>query len=143
MAEEEQATPANWNQKIIEEFRATGGKVGGPFAGSTLLLLTTTGARTGKPRTNPVAFLRDGERILIIASAAGAATNPDWYHNLVANPDVTVELGAETFAATAVPLRGEERDRLFAHVVQLAPGFGEYQAKTPRVIPVVALYRKP
>jgi deazaflavin-dependent oxidoreductase (nitroreductase family) len=90
-----------------------------------------------------VAFLRDGERIMIIASAAGAPTNPAWYHNLAANPDVTVELGTETFAATAVPLRGEERDRLFAHVVQLAPGFGEYQAKTSRVIPVVALYRKP
>jgi deazaflavin-dependent oxidoreductase (nitroreductase family) len=84
-----------------------------------------------------------GDRVLIVASAAGAPAHPDWYHNLLANPEVTVELGTETFAASAVPLDGEERDRLFAHITSLAPGFADYQTKTSRVIPVVALYRQP
>jgi deazaflavin-dependent oxidoreductase (nitroreductase family) len=139
-------TVHDWNRRIIEEFRANGGKVGAPFENSTLLLLTTTGAKSGQKRTNPLAYMPDGDRMLIIASKAGAPTNPDWYYNLLAHPEVTVEVGngtkVETFNAIATVITGEERDRLFARVVERAPGFGEYQAKTTRIIPVIALTRK-
>ncbi|WP_169947839.1 nitroreductase family deazaflavin-dependent oxidoreductase [Microbispora sp. H11081] len=135
---------SDWNIKIIEEFRANGGKVGGAFEGTPLILLTTTGAKSGAARTNPVACLRDGDRFLVFASYAGAPRNPDWYHNLLANPTVTVEAGdgttIETFTATAVPLTGEERDRMYARQAELVPIFAEYQKKTSRVIPVVALH---
>ncbi|MEU8175945.1 nitroreductase/quinone reductase family protein [Microbispora hainanensis] len=137
---------SEWNDKIIEEFRANAGTVGGPFEGTPLILLTTTGARTGAVRTNPVVCLCDGERILVFASYAGAPRHPDWYHNLLANPTVTVEVGdgtaIETFTATATPLSGEERDRMYARQTELAPVFADYQKKTSRVIPVVALYRR-
>lgn len=137
---------SEWNDKIIEEFRGNAGTVGGPFEGTPLILLTTTGARTGAARTNPVACLRDGDRTLVFASYAGAPRHPDWYHNLLANPTVTVEAGdgtaIETFTATAVPLSGEERDRMYARQAELAPVFADYQARTSRVIPVVALYRR-
>jgi deazaflavin-dependent oxidoreductase (nitroreductase family) len=129
----------DWNRQIIEEFRANEGKVGGPFAGGTLLLLTTTGAKSGKQRTNPLAYLPDGERLVIIASKAGAPTHPDWYHNLIAHPEVTVEVGTETFKATATVVVGEERDELYAKQVERMPGFAEYEAKTTRRIPVIAL----
>ncbi|MEV6140290.1 nitroreductase family deazaflavin-dependent oxidoreductase [Nocardia sp. NPDC051990] len=130
----------DWNQQIIAEFRANAGKVGGPFEGKDLLLLTTTGAKTGLPRTNPTAYIRDGNRFVIIASKGGAPENPDWYHNLLANPRVTLEIGTETIEATATPLTGgSERDRLFAAMVAAMPGFAEYQTKTDRLIPVVAL----
>jgi deazaflavin-dependent oxidoreductase (nitroreductase family) len=142
MTLEDQPTPDEFNRRIIEEFRANGGKVVGRFAGADMVLLTTTGAKTGKRRTNPLVCFPDGDRVLVIASMAGAPTNPAWYHNLLANPEVTVEIGTETHEATAVPLEGEERDRIFDRVVEAAPGFGAYQAKTSRVIPVVALYRK-
>jgi deazaflavin-dependent oxidoreductase (nitroreductase family) len=135
------AGPNDWNRAIIEEFRGNGGKVGGQFAGAPLLLLTTTGARTGQRRTNPMMYLADGDRLLVFASKMGAPTNPDWYHNLVANPTVTVEVGDETFDARATALSGEERDRLYARQAALYPGFAEYQQKTSRVIPVVALER--
>jgi len=130
-----------WNKKIIAEFRANGGKVGGQFEGAPLLLLTTTGAKSGRELTTPVMYLADGDRKLIFASKAGAPTNPAWYHNLIANPTVTVEVGNESFQAKAVPVTGEERDRLYAKQATLYPGFAEYQEKTTRVIPVVALER--
>lgn len=132
----------NWNSKIIEEFRANGGKVGGPFEGGTLLLLTTTGAKSGKQRVNPLAYLPDGERYVIFASKAGAPTNPDWYYNLVAHPQVTLEVGTEQFEATATEVTGGERDQLYARIVERMPGFGDYEKKTTRKIPVIALERR-
>lgn len=135
------ANPADWNRAIIDEFHANGGKVGGPFEGAPLLLLTTTGARTGRRLTSPLMYNTDGDRLLIFASKGGAPTNPAWYHNLVATPRVTVEVGTETFDATATVLHGEERDRLFARHAAQFPGFAEYQAKTTRTIPVIALER--
>lgn len=133
--------PNEYDRAIIEEFRANQGTVGGPFTGATLLLLTTTGAKSGRRLTTPVVYATDGDRLLVFASKAGAPTNPAWYHNLVANPSVTLEVGPETFAARATVLAGEERDRLFAEQAGRNPGFAEYQAKTSRVIPVVALER--
>jgi deazaflavin-dependent oxidoreductase (nitroreductase family) len=141
---EQQPTPSEFNQRIIEEFRANGGKVGGMFEGAPLVLLTTTGARTGRPHTNPAIYLRDGERVLVFASNAGLPRNPDWYHNLVAAPRVTVEIGTgdgdiERYPAEAAPLQGEERDRLYLVQSELNPAFVAYQAGTTRVIPVIAL----
>jgi len=133
--------PNDWNQSIIAEFRANAGKVGGPFAGGSLLLLTTTGAKTGRRLTSPVMYSSDGDRLLVFASKAGAPTHPDWYHNLIANPEVTVEQGTETFNARAVVVTGEERDRLYAEQATRSPQFAEYQTKTTRQIPVVALER--
>ena len=132
---------SDWNRQIIEEFRSNGGKVGGSFAGAPLLLLTTTGARSGIARTTPVMYLPDGERLIIFASKAGASTNPDWYHNLVAHFEATVEVGSETFKVTAVEVTGEERDQLYARQAALYSGFAAYEAKTTRRIPVIALQR--
>jgi deazaflavin-dependent oxidoreductase (nitroreductase family) len=132
---------ADFNQQIIQEFRANAGKVGGMFERADLVLLTTVGAKSGKRRTSPVGYARDGDRILVFASNAGQPKHPDWYHNLLANPQVTVETGTEAFAATAVPLHGEERDRLYAEQGKRVPAYAKYQAQTDRVIPVVALYR--
>ena len=132
----------NWNRGTIEEFRANEGKVGGYWEGRPLLLLTTTGARSGQRHTTPTMYLRDGDRLLVFASKGGAPTHPDWYHNLVAHPQVTVEVGAETYEATATVLSGEERDRLFARQAELFPQFAGYQAKTTRKIPVIALQRR-
>ena len=132
----------SWNQDIIEQFRANQGTISdGQFKGRALLLLTTTGARSGKPFTVPLAFTRTGEDYVIIASKAGMPTNPDWYHNLVAHPTVKVEVGPETFEARARVTDGEERERLFAAQVALMPGFGDYQQKTTRVLPVIVLER--
>src|SRR5579871_5736716 len=131
----------DWNQAIIAEFRANGGKVGGPFAGAPLLLLTTTGAKTGRSHTTPVMYNTDGDRLLVFASKARAPANPAWYHNLVAHPKVTVELSTEKFEANAVPVTGAERDRLFSRHAAQYPQFAEYQRNTTRTIPVVALER--
>ena len=131
----------DWNRQIIETFRTNGGEVGGMWGGRPLLLLTTTGAKSGQHRTHPVMYLRDGDRLLVFASKGGAPTNPDWYHNLLAHPEVTVEVGNETFDATATPLTGEERDRIYAHWAKMYPQFDEYQKKTTRKIPVIALER--
>jgi len=131
----------DFNRAIIDEFRANGGKVGGPFEGAPVLLLTTTGAKSGERRTTPVMYLPDGERMVIFASKAGAPTNPAWYHNLLANPTTTVEVGQDTVEATAVVTTGEERDRLFARQAGLYPQFAEYAQKTTRQIPVIALER--
>jgi deazaflavin-dependent oxidoreductase (nitroreductase family) len=131
----------DFNRQVIEEFRANGGRVGGWFEGARLLLLTTTGARSGAPHTTPLGHLPDGgDRVLVIASAGGAPHHPDWYHNILADPMVTVEDGVFTYRARAEVVRGEERDRLFARAVEADPGWGEYQARTTRVLPVVALH---
>lgn len=132
----------NWNRQMIEEFRANGGKVGGMWEGRPLLLLTTTGAKSGQRHTTPTMYLRDGDRLLIFATKAGAPTHPDWYHNLLAHPVVTVEVGNEIYEATATVLKGEERDRLYARQAELYPQFGEYQKRTTRMIPVIALERR-
>ncbi len=133
----------DFNRKIIEEFRANGGRVGGPFEGASLLLLHTKGAKSGQDRINPLAYLDLDGRRYVFASKAGMDTNPDWYHNLVANPDVSVEVGTETYGATAQSLRGEERGRVYATQAGRSPVFAEYQEKTARVIPVVELVRAP
>ncbi|MFF4354231.1 nitroreductase/quinone reductase family protein [Streptomyces sp. NPDC001530] len=136
--------PNPFNQQVIDEFRANNGRVGGYFEGARLLLLTTTGARTGTPHTTPVGFYPDGgERVLVVASAGGAPQHPDWFHNLVAHPRVTVEDGVFTYEAEAVVLERAERDAVFARAVEDDPGWAEYQAKTDRVIPVVALHPIP
>ena len=132
----------DFNTKIINEFRANGGKVGPPFEGAPMVLLHTTGAKSGKERVNPLVYTRDGDRYVIIASKAGAPTNPDWYHNIKANPNVTVEIGEETFDVTATVIdSGDERDRLYNAQAELMPGFKEYEQATDRVIPVVVLDR--
>ena len=130
------------NRKIIEEFRSNQGKVGGDFAGATLLLLSTSGAKTAQPRTNPLMYLPDGDRLIVFASKGGAPAHPDWFRNLVANPMVTVEVGTETFEAEAAVVTGEERDRLYARQAELRPQFAEYARNTSRTIPVVALTRR-
>ncbi len=126
------------NRKVIEEFRANGGAP----EGRPLLLLTTTGARTGQQRTTPMMFVPDGDRLLVFASNAGAPRHPDWYHNLVTHPEVRVEVGGDSYAAEAVVLAGSERDRLFARTTEKYPFFGDHQAKISRTIPVVALVRR-
>ncbi len=133
----------DFNTKIIEEFHANDGVVGGPFDGAQLVLLTTTGARTGGTRVNPLASLTtDDGRLFVFASKGGAPDNPAWYHNLVAHPEVEVELGREKFAAVAEPVVGTERDRIFAIQKERMPGFADYEKATTRVIPVVELRRK-
>jgi deazaflavin-dependent oxidoreductase (nitroreductase family) len=129
------------NMAIIKEFRANAGKVGGPFAGRSLLLLHTIGAKTGQQRINPVAYITDGDRLVIIASKGGAPINPDWYHNILTQPLVTVEVGTEQFQVMAMISVEPERTRLYDRMVEAMPGFAEYQQKTTRVIPVIILTR--
>jgi deazaflavin-dependent oxidoreductase (nitroreductase family) len=126
-----------YNRELIKQFRAAGGALDG----RPLLLLTTTGARTGLARTTPMMYVPDGERLLVFASNAGAPRHPDWYHNLVSHPEVTVEVSGETYPATAVVTRGGERERLFARTVRDFPFFADHQAQVSRRIPVVALVR--
>jgi deazaflavin-dependent oxidoreductase (nitroreductase family) len=135
-------TTNDWNRQTIEEFRANEGKVGGFWEGKPLLLLTTTGAKSGQQRTTPMMYLRDGDRLLVFASKRGAPTNPDWYHNLIAHPEVTVEVGTEKYEASATVMKGEERDKFYARQAELYPQFGEYEANTTRKIPVIALERQ-
>jgi deazaflavin-dependent oxidoreductase (nitroreductase family) len=130
-----------FNRGVIDEFRANGGTVTGVVANQPLLLLTTTGAKSGEPRTSPLVYTRDGDRLVIIASKGGAPENPAWYHNLVAHPTVTVELPGETFEARAVVASGDERERLFRAQADVMPQFDEYQKNVTRPIPVVALER--
>lgn len=129
----------DWNTKIIEEFRANEGKVGGMFKGTPLLLLHHTGAKSGKVRVNPLAYRTDGDRLVVFASKGGAPTNPDWFYNLKANPRATVEVGTDTRDVRARVAEGEERDRLWTRQIEIAPAFGEYQKKTKRRIPVIVL----
>jgi len=131
-----------YNRQLIEEFRADRDKGGGAMKGRPLLLLTTTGAKSGQLRTKPMMFIPDGDRLLVIASNAGAPTHPDWYRNLVAHPEVTVEVGNETFKAIASVTEGPERQRLWSRVVELYPFFADHQAKTTRQIPVIVLERR-
>lgn len=132
--------PNDFNRKIIEEFRANVGVVGPPFEGAPMVLLNHTGAKSGTLRTSPLVYTRDGDRYVIIASKGGAPSHPDWYHNVKANPRVTLEVGADTFEADAEVLdSGPERDRLYDQMAAAMPNFREYQEKTSRVIPVVAL----
>ena len=130
-----------FNKNLIEEFRANDGKVTGQFAQAQLLLLTTTGAKSGLTRTNPLAYTMDGDQQVIIASYAGAPTNPPWYYNLVANPDVGVEIGSEQFEARAEVVDEPRRTELFDKMVESMPQFGEYRSKTTRTIPVIVLTR--
>jgi len=123
----------------MDEFRANAGKVGGPFEGSPMLILHTTGARSGREHMNPLVYQSDGDRLVVFASKGGAPNHPDWYHNLAANPDVTIEVGTETLAKRARIATGDERERLWTRQKQLMPGFADYQAKTARQIPVVVL----
>ena len=132
----------DYNRRLIEEFCAHGGKVSGYFEHTPLLLLTTTGARSGERRTTPMGYLPDGDRLIVWASNGGAPTHPDWYHNLLAHPHVTVEVGTETFDAIAVVTADAERDRLWARGVEVYPSLAEHQAKTTRQIPVIALSRQ-
>jgi deazaflavin-dependent oxidoreductase (nitroreductase family) len=132
----------NWNRKIIEEFHANGGKVGGPYANATLLLLTSTGAKSGQQRINPLWYMQDGERLFIFASRGGEPTNPDWYYNIVAHPEVAIEVGTEKFNAKAVVITGKERDEIYEKQAALFSNFDEYQKKTSRIIPVVELVRQ-
>jgi deazaflavin-dependent oxidoreductase (nitroreductase family) len=132
----------DYNQRMIEDFRATRSKNGVPLNGRPMLLLTTTGAKGGQRHTTPVMYVPDGERVLVIASNAGAPTHPDWYRNLVAHPEVTVEVGSETFDGTAVVAEGSERQRLWTRIVELYPFFADHQAKITRQIPVVVLERR-
>jgi deazaflavin-dependent oxidoreductase (nitroreductase family) len=135
------ADRSDWNRAIIEEFRANAGKVGGPFEGGTLLLLHHTGAKTGTRRVNPLAYQALPNGYAVFASKGGAPTNPDWYHNLVAHPDVSVEVGTDTVDVQARVAEGEERDAIWKRQKKLAPGFADYEKKTTRRIPVVVLER--
>ena len=129
------------NQSVIEEFRVNQGRVGGPLEGWPVLLLTMTGAKTGRTLVRPLCYSRDGDRIVVIASRGGEPRNPPWYYNLVANPVVTVEVGIEKFRARAAQVYGSERSRLFEAAAKLLPLFTEYQNKTTREIPVLTLTR--
>jgi deazaflavin-dependent oxidoreductase (nitroreductase family) len=129
------------NKFIMDEFRANAGKVGGLFAGKTLLLLHTVGAKSGSEHVNPAAYVEDGEGLVIIASKGGAPTNPDWYYNLIANPIATVEVGTDTFQVRATVAAEPERTRLYNKMIAMMPGFADYQQKTRRVIPVFVLTR--
>jgi len=130
-----------FNQALIDEFRTNAGQVTGMFAGAPLVLITTTGAKSGKKRTTPIVYTTDGDNVVIIASKGGAPTSPDWFHNLVANPDVTVELPNEKFEARARVAEEPERERLYRAQAALMPNFAEYEKATTRTIPVVVLER--
>ncbi|MGD8584678.1 MAG: nitroreductase family deazaflavin-dependent oxidoreductase [Chloroflexota bacterium] len=132
---------SDFNKQIIEEFRANGGKVGGYFANSTLLLLHTTGARSGKERVNPVVTFEDGDRLVIVASKGGAPSHPDWYYNILANPVVGVEYGDEEFQARATITEEPERTELYERMEGELASFSEYKRKAGRVIPVITLSR--
>jgi len=132
-----------WNRRVIEEFRANGGKVGGQFQGAPLLLLHSTGARSGRVRTNPMMYQADGNRFVVFASKAGADTDPDWYHNLIAHPQASVEVGTHTYQVEARVAEGAEREWLWSRQKADYPGFADYEARTSRRIPVVILERRP
>jgi deazaflavin-dependent oxidoreductase (nitroreductase family) len=132
----------DFNTSIIEEFRANDGKVGGPFQGAPMLLLHTTGAKSGQERINPLVYQHVGDDVAVFASKAGAPTHPDWYRNLVAHPDASIELGTDTVAVRARVLSGEERAQVWSRQKELMPGFAEYEKTAGREIPVVLLGRR-
>jgi len=129
----------DFNRGVIEDFRANDGKTSGPFADAPLMLMTTTGAKSGQLRTTPMMYLREGDRLFVFASKAGAPTHPDWFHNLLADPVVAVEIGDQTYQALAKPVIGEERDQIYARWAEKYPQFRAYQEKTTRIIPVIEL----
>jgi deazaflavin-dependent oxidoreductase (nitroreductase family) len=131
----------DWNEKIIKEFRANGGKVGGNFAGAPLLLLHSTGAKTGRIRVNPMMYQADGDRFAVFGSKGGSPTNPDWFHNLRAYPNAEIEVGTETFGVVARVAEGEERERIWKTQKERYPGFADYEQRTEREIPVIILER--
>ncbi len=136
------ARPKSFNERVIDDFRAHDGQItSGPFAGRSLLLLTTKGAKTGDERTSPLAYSRDGDRLVVVASKGGAPTNPAWYHNIRTHPDVTVEIGPERFRAHATVAAEPERRRLYDQHAAKMPAFADYEKKTTRKIPVVVLER--
>jgi deazaflavin-dependent oxidoreductase (nitroreductase family) len=130
-----------FNAALIKEFRQNGGQISGQLAGLPLLLVTTTGTKTGRQRTTPLGYCQIGDRLIIIASKGGAPDHPAWYYNLLADPHITVELGHETFKAKAIITTGQDRDRLFTQAAQQQPAFADYQKTTPRQIPVIELTR--
>jgi deazaflavin-dependent oxidoreductase (nitroreductase family) len=130
---------SDWNSKIIEEFRANGGKVGGPFEGGPLLLLHTTGAKSGQQRVNPVMYQQVAGGYAVFASKGGAPVNPDWYHNLLAHPNVQAEIGTRTVDLVARVAESEERERIWAAQKAANPGFADYERQTSRQIPVIVL----
>ena len=140
---EEMARQAKvWNQQVLEQFHTSGGNAGGQFAGMSLLLLHTLGAKSDQPRISPLAYFKDGDHYVIVASKGGAPTNPDWYYNILAHPnEVTIEVGTEHFPVQVTVAESPERDRLFAHVARQSPNLAAYQKETPRTIPVVVLER--
>jgi deazaflavin-dependent oxidoreductase (nitroreductase family) len=138
----ESSGPNNWNQKIIEEFRANEGEVGGYFEGAHMILIHHMGARSGTERVNPLTFLPDGDDMVIAATKGGAPKNPDWYYNLKQHPRISVEVGATTFSVEATEVTGEERDELWRRLVELRPGFATYETKTSRVFPMFRLRRR-
>ena len=138
---DEFSDPAAYNEATAEEFRANGGQTTGDFAGRPLLVLTTTGAKSGLPRVTPLIYTMDGDRFVVTAADAGSDHHPGWYHNILANPEVTLEVGPEKFAAMATEPAGEERDRLFAERCAATPRFKEYQDKTTRRIPIIVIAR--
>jgi len=131
---------SDWNAQVIEEFSGNDGRVGG-FTGRPLLLLTTTGRRTGTRWVNPLMYISDGDRLVVFASKGGAPNYPDWFRNFMSDPEVTVEVGTGTYQAEASVVHGAERDRLWAEMTRRFPQFAEYETKTDRVIPVIALVR--
>lgn len=133
---------SDWNKAIIEEFRANKGKVGGHFEGKDLLLLHTKGAKSGLERINPMVYFKDDDRYVVIASKGGADTHPDWYYNLLANPELTAEVGTDQFTLIATVPSEPERTQLYEKMESINPGFTEYKHKTSRVIPVITLARK-
>ena len=132
---------SDWNTSIIEEFRANEGRVGGQFEGAPMILIHHIGARSGTERVNPLVYFPDGDRMVIIASKGGAPTNPDWYHNLRAHPRITVEVGTETFPVDAEEVTGDDRETLWARIIDKMPNFADYQSKVSRRIPLFALTR--
>lgn len=145
MPGQQQSPAPDFNQRVIDEFRASGGTVGGMFSGTPLILITTEGRHSHRPRTSPVTYLRDGGRYLIFGSNLGRPAHPGWYHNLLASPQATIEIGTgdghvRTLSARAAVLHGTERDRLYQRQSAISPAFRDYQEKTSRIIPVVALY---
>ena len=142
MSERGNISRDDWNSSVIAEFRSNHGKVGGRHEGAPILLINHIGAKSGSSRVNPVMYLKDGNRYLVFASKGGYDHNPDWYHNLKANPDVRIEVGDVTMDVRAQEIKGHERDKLYALQASLYPQFAEYQRKTKRVIPVIAFTTK-
>lgn len=136
------ASGQDWNKQMIDEFRANEGRIGGPFEGATMLLLTHTGRKSGTKRTNPLVYFGEGDTMYVFASKGGAPANPDWYWNLIGHPDASVEVGTDEFDVVASEVTGAERDRVYEANAALRPAFAQYQRNTTRTIPVIALRRK-